>query len=787
MKTQILTDTGLKVYDQEMKNFIDKKLEDKVDAEVGKGLSTNDYNDEEKNTVAQNKEDIEEIKRQMESYETENEDIVTTTESTLENSYEGGLVINEMYGKTEQNAYTGKNLFSMRKSNTASNGISVTVDNENQSFSATGTATSSTSISIIDNYDEIKEKLKNGGTFTMSLVNATFDSAKCNISIAYGYNGTTYWIKANSEPITVPSGSSLYSVGLYVPSGTIVNLTDVKIQLEENSVATEWEPYVGGKPSPSPSYQQEIERVVLNTIKTRSKNFFHFPNVYYNGTGLTLAKNTDGTYSLNGNVTGNEIRFLGSYANTDKVITLKNGNYKCVATINDKVINSDVTLTNGTTVKGYSGNNFAITDEWAISSLKVTVPSDVSSYSNAILKIMICDYNASDNFEPYQSSEITLSEPIELNGFNGVCDVLNSESVTRRFTEVVFDGSEYWQRVTTNTTNVYRFATPHIRSSVLPYTSRMLCSHYKNVGAGNTWNKIEGCSIDADGLFIIYDEKFISATVDDFKEHLAENPITVVYELATPTTEALPIVDQIALHSIRTFNDTTYIETDSEVQPIFDVDYGCSQVGATALESHNNIEINRIIASSSHGNSITYELSKENNKIVLTGSDGSKTSVNDDNTVYTHPTYTARTGVPTANQTPSFGGTFSVTQPVSDATGHITAMNSRTVTIPNATATTSSAGLMSSSDKTKLDSLTKIELDTTLTKSGKAADAKTVGDNKVDYSDIVNNLSTAVAVTDTQTPVGCGTVKEINQKMLQIVSFDPSTGTLTTKSYDYTG
>ena len=72
---------------------------------------------------------------------------------------------------------------------------------------------------------------------------------------------------------------------------------------------------------------------------------------------------------------------------------------------------------------------------------------------------------------------------------------------------------------------------------------------------------------------------------------------------------------------------------------------------------------------------------------------------------YTHPSYTARTGVPTANQTPAFGGTFTVSQPVSDATGHITAVNSRTITIPNAAATTSAAGLMSAADKTKLDGI----------------------------------------------------------------------------------
>ena len=72
---------------------------------------------------------------------------------------------------------------------------------------------------------------------------------------------------------------------------------------------------------------------------------------------------------------------------------------------------------------------------------------------------------------------------------------------------------------------------------------------------------------------------------------------------------------------------------------------------------------------------------------------------------YTHPSYTARTGVPTDNQTPAFGGSFTVTQPVSDANGHITGMNSRTVTIPNTVATQSAAGLESADDKKKLDGI----------------------------------------------------------------------------------
>lgn len=52
---------------------------------------------------------------------------------------------------------------------------------------------------------------------------------------------------------------------------------------------------------------------------------------------------------------------------------------------------------------------------------------------------------------------------------------------------------------------------------------------------------------------------------------------------------------------------------------------------------------------------------------------------------YSHPTYTARTGVPAANASLTHGGTFTVTQPVSNGTGHITAMNTRTYTLPSET------------------------------------------------------------------------------------------------------
>lgn len=60
-------------------------------------------------------------------------------------------------------------------------------------------------------------------------------------------------------------------------------------------------------------------------------------------------------------------------------------------------------------------------------------------------------------------------------------------------------------------------------------------------------------------------------------------------------------------------------------------------------------------------------------------------------TGYTHPTYTARTGKPTGNQTPGFGSTFTISQITSDGTGHVTAATDRTVKIPDTTMGAASA------------------------------------------------------------------------------------------------
>lgn len=94
--------------------------------------------------------------------------------------------------------------------------------------------------------------------------------------------------------------------------------------------------------------------------------------------------------------------------------------------------------------------------------------------------------------------------------------------------------------------------------------------------------------------------------------------------------------------------------------------------------------------------------------VTLTFADGTTSNVTIHPTNTAYPASGSGAAVPTKNQTPAFGQAFNVPQVVTDDFGHVTAQNTRTVTIPDATATQSASGLMSAADKAKLDSMTHI-------------------------------------------------------------------------------
>ena len=168
--------------------------------------------------------------------------------------------------------------------------------------------------------------------------------------------------------------------------------------------------------------------------------------------------------------------------------------------------------------------------------------------------------------------------------------------------------------------------------------------------------------------------------------------------------ESTDVYNYMKQHSLLN-EDELYLVLGNEEEKV-----GKNVVGATNATENTSTALtngNVYLNSVENGNvTSSHKISGSGATTVTTDTSGNIIiSSTDNDTVYTHPSYTARTGVPTENLTPAFGGTFSVSQPVSDKTGHITAINSRTITIPSTTATTSENGLMSSSDKTKLNGI----------------------------------------------------------------------------------
>lgn len=166
-------------------------------------------------------------------------------------------------------------------------------------------------------------------------------------------------------------------------------------------------------------------------------------------------------------------------------------------------------------------------------------------------------------FEPYRSmggGTVTPTEPLW--GLPGAEDTVEVSvdgdvTVTRRTAVLKFDGTEYWiDKFSTTSAGGLHYAVFNLgaireiaNNNAVP---TMLCSHYAVTSANAAWLSptpaITQSSDDSGGknIRIMTDV----ASLDAWKSYLAAQnaagtPVTIVYELATPTTETPVDVDPI--------------------------------------------------------------------------------------------------------------------------------------------------------------------------------------------------------------------------------------------------
>lgn len=503
-----------------------------------------------------------------------------------------GIDVVEIDGAYSQETTNGFQLFDASKLPTKSQGGATVTNNGDGSFTISGSGNLTSVFSSFYRATEIYDKLKVGKIYGKVEVD-TFPRVLIGIFDKTGdfYNKKYMTLTKNITSFDITQdelnkiksgelefrGYILGEVNQPIKQGTI------KPMLYQDGDGT-FEPYTGGIASPNPEYPQEPKFVGdynEGTQKydidfmTSGKNLFNI-NGNVNVDGYSKEQKTTNTvengvltcnvnsarnhgvgqrlYGLKGKTisVSAKLKSLGEATIGNIYIYESSGAYKAVsnATALDTV---------------FAINNYTCQTDDIVVAFAGTGGTGVQFYD-----IMV-NYGAKFvDYEPFTGFETTtveLNQPLrELP--NGVKDTIENEVVTRRVGEITFNGSETWLKNAGNTNNwLYHIAITHVNA-------KGLCDSLPH-------NEIDVINSDGSGInrvgfnFTQYEKVMylnvgyymeqagLTNTVDNLKTWLQSNPITVWYELATPTTE------QITLPTLPSWYPYTDAWVGTELQPSF--------------------------------------------------------------------------------------------------------------------------------------------------------------------------------------------------------------------------
>lgn len=481
--------------------------------------------------------------------------ITETTSTTLPNSHAGRLKIDEIGGVTEQDSTAGNQLFD------ASNG-------KNGYYNTSGVFTAdATWFACKVNAPSSKVITVSGAKTTNgSVAYAEFDSSNNYLGYSQTFKNCTVTLKDNTSYVYISCPAS-EKESLMVNAGT---------------TALPYEPYTGGQPAPNPSYPMPIKKSVVSGVKTHGKNLLDcrgLIEIQKNGITLTPVYENEMLKYIEVNGTATARADFTINERTD--VTDRNIIFSGISGGSNTTYSMFLAMVgNETTYNSIYNTEKVITiaDDIIYYVAKIRV-NEGQTVSNLKLYPMIRKVDIADaTYEPYTESSHTFSQPIELYGMGGVQDVITEKPIKRRFAKRIFNGSEEWVK---SSSYDNRYYVNEVAGSI-PYGLGM-CDQFTIVQENSN---VLNTAFFISNMYHRFTVNAEFATLEEWKAHLAEKPMEVVYELATEVTEALPIEDQIGLNSLATYDGITYVEFIYEgLEPTFKGKYGTSEVGGYTLEA----------------------------------------------------------------------------------------------------------------------------------------------------------------------------------------------------------
>lgn len=495
----------------------------------------------------------------------------------------GNVIVKELQGYAKQQKTNGYQLFDASKIQSKTQGGATVTNNGDGSFTISGSGNLSNAFAT---YATMPISIRQGNitlkqgetTYPNSYINLLNESG--GIVLQASGNATIEISKEDAELIKqLRFGISGALYGNIVP-GTI------KPMLYQNGDGT-WEPFTGGKPAPSPDYPQFIHGL---------GDMGYFDGEFVQG-NLNSEGSTDS--ALNGVTFANKIPcnpndniivkcekqfayiFIAFYDSSGKYISR---------------VQSDNNV--------YEYNVNAIENaEFFTVNLRVENEGKVSSLTAGHIVVTINNNYAvifsTENESESQSSRTYIPISAPLYSGDKIYQKDMQCRVYRQWGVAVFDGSEDEAWGYSMAGNVpFTYITPN------PATVESLGQGYcniLNVEQISVANASEMCVTI--GINIYVANPGVS-NVNEWKTWLQSNPITVVYQLATPTDEPLSDAGVIAMYSLMACDELTNVSIagvpdDAEVsnQLYFprNVD-GAWNTTAYALARKNEVRIADIFA-----------------------------------------------------------------------------------------------------------------------------------------------------------------------------------------------